>query len=163
METVTKFENVKNMLDALLKTKYEIIFVKKLNEGYNEIGEPKTVYDYAGKTRINPLLSEKIFKGHPLKYNMTEVSYRKGNKAYIFKDIDNGQTVMKLGSDNWEVPQDSKFNLTKIQLIKEGLNNSSQANYGLLILIIVGVMGLLGGLLLGMNIPAITGAINGAV
>lgn len=151
------------MLDALLKTKYWIFLVKKLNEGYNEVGEPKTVYEYYGKTRINPLLTEILYKGKPFKYSLTEISFRKGNKSIIFKDIDNGQTVMKLGSDNWDCPVDGKFNTTKMLIAKQALNNSNQANYGLLILIIVGVMGLLGGVLLGMNIPAITGAIQGAV
>lgn len=141
------------MFDSLLKTKYRMKLMKKLNEGSNQ------VYDERKTLIIDPVLHEVSYHGHPYSYSLTEISHRKGNKAFIYKDIDDGQTIMKMGSDDWHKPTDGALEKGKMRLAKAAFNGGTDLNLLYMVLLLVG------GVIIGAvltNLPAISKALGGA-
>lgn len=121
----------------LFPNKFKLVLMKKTSAGLME----------AKRLRIDPLKKERDYRKVKYEYDLSEVSHRKGRTYFIYKDMDDKTTLSfnKLPSGTDADDPDSKMfeRLIRIALAAVG------QDYGLMMLIIVGVLGLFGGIILG--------------
>lgn len=109
-------------------------------------GNPYTQVKQIG---IDIAESEKVWRKKTYYYTADDISYRRGRKYFIYKDVDSGNTILRWGKRDEISPMEPGAR-TFTGLIKQALS-SMGGEYGLAMLLIVGVAGVVGGLLLGIS------------
>lgn len=94
--------------------------------------------------------NEKQWRKNTYYYNAEDISYSKGRKSFIFKDIDSGNTVFRWGQNSAMAAPTEPGAETFKGLVRMALT-SIGGEYGLLVIVLAGVAGVVGGLLLGIS------------
>lgn len=94
--------------------------------------------------------NEKLWRKQTYYYNAEDISYSKGRKSFIFKDIDSGNTVFRWGQSNAVASPVEPGAETFKGLVRMALT-SIGGEYGLVLVVMAGIAGIVGGLLLGIS------------
>lgn len=94
--------------------------------------------------------NQKLWRKNTYYYTAEDISYSRGRKNFIFKDVDSGNTVFRWGKLDAAVEPTEPGADTFKGLIRQALA-SMGGEYGLALVIIVGIAGIVGGFLLGAS------------
>lgn len=83
-------------------------------------------------------------------YTAEDISYSRGRKSFIFKDVDSGNTVFRWGQQSAVAAPVEPGAETFKGLVRMALT-SVGGEYGLAMILMAGVAGIVGGLLLGIS------------
>lgn len=94
--------------------------------------------------------TEKTWRKKTYYYTSDDISYRDKRKYLIYKDIDNGNTILRWGKRDAPIDPEEPGSKTFKGLIRQALA-SMGGEYGLALVLIVGIAGIVGGFLLGAS------------
>lgn len=136
----------------MFEPKYKLWLLKKTLDGY-------TVVKRKGFSPDDRIVKVRGLGQYDL--DIEDVSYRKGRTFFLFKDAITGETLtfFKVRTNISDPLEAETFNATG--LVKMALSQVA-GDYGLMMMIVVGVMGLFGGIILGQFLPGIFGGGGGS-
>lgn len=94
--------------------------------------------------------NERQWRKNTYYYNAEDISYSKGRKSFIFKDVDSSNTVFRWGQQSAVASPVEPGAETFKGLMRMALT-SIGGEYGVLVLVLAGIAGLVGGLLIGIS------------
>lgn len=113
---------------------YKMVIVKNLGT------QEDPLYEQIRQLNVDIKKDSKTWKGKTFFYTLKEISYRKGRKHFIYKDIDTGDAVLT-GRAICAVPPDDVDEKNEKALVKAAVK-AAESPYGLAMLILALVAGL---------------------
>lgn len=123
------------------------------NPAYKMVLLKKTADKRFVQVRMLPIdiaKNERQWRKNTYYYTAEDISYSKGRKSFIFKDVDSGNTVFRWGQQSAAAAPIEPGAETFKGLVRMALT-SVGGEYGLAMILMAGVAGLVGGLLIGIS------------
>lgn len=120
---------------------YKLVILKKTSDQR---------FVFVKQLGIDIAKDRKVWRKNTYFYSAADISYTRGRKSFIFKELENGNTILRWGKTDAAVAPTEPGADTFKGLIHQALS-SMGGEYGLAMLLIVGIAGVVGGLLLGIS------------